>query len=172
MTTRLIVLTGASGSGKTTLAKAVEATGAVTVLYFDSLGVPVVEVMASYGPEHQPGGAWQRAMTFKWFECIADLLHEERPILFEGQMRPAFIAEALAACGTVHASVRLVDCSEEVRLHRLRHHRRQPELADDDMLGWARYLRLEAQEKGYSVLDTGAVPFQDTVEHLLQDLTG
>jgi predicted kinase len=60
----LVIMTGASGSGKTTIAKAIEVYHpSITVFRFDNIGVPSAEVMASFGTDHQPGGAWQRAMT-------------------------------------------------------------------------------------------------------------
>ena len=92
----LLIMTGASGSGKTVAAKAIEADRpSITVFHFDTIGVPSAEVMASFGTGHQPGGSWQRAMTLKCFERIATLVASGRAVLFEGQMRIAFIQEAL-----------------------------------------------------------------------------
>lgn len=94
----LVIMTGASGSGKTAIAKAIEETHpTIMVFRFDTIGVPLAEVMASYGRDHQPGGAWQRAMIFQWLERIASHLVAGNTVLFEGQMRIAFIREALAA---------------------------------------------------------------------------
>jgi predicted kinase len=88
----LVIMTGASGSGKTAIARTIEESHpAITVLRFDTIGVPSAEVMATFGGAHQPGGAWQRAMTFKWLEKIASILAEGKTVLFEGQMRIAFI---------------------------------------------------------------------------------
>ena len=53
--------------------------------------------MATFGNDHQPRVAWQRTMTFKWMERIEPLLAEGKTVLFEGQMRIAFIREALTA---------------------------------------------------------------------------
>jgi hypothetical protein len=65
----LVIMTGASGSGKTAIAKAIEVgQPSILVFRFDTIGVPSADVMASFGTAHQPGGAWQRAMTLKWFE--------------------------------------------------------------------------------------------------------
>ena len=68
----LVIMTGASGSGKTAIAEAVEmCKPSITVFRFDSVGIPSAEVMATFGEGHQPGGAWQRAMTSRWIERIA-----------------------------------------------------------------------------------------------------
>ena len=55
--------------------------------------VPPAEVMATFGEGHQPGGAWQRAMTLKWLDLIAPLVGEDKRVLFEGQMRIAAPAD-------------------------------------------------------------------------------
>ena len=94
----LVVMTGASVSGKTAIAEAIEASHrSIAVFRFDTIGVPSPEAMAAFGSGHQPGGAWQRAMTFKWIERIAPMVLAGKAVLFEGQMRIAFIHEALAA---------------------------------------------------------------------------
>src|SRR5208283_1780898 len=81
MTGSLVVLAGASGGGKTTIALAIERGHPDFLVFrFDVIGVPSPEVMASFGTGHQPGGAWQRAMTLQWFERIAPLLHAGRSI--------------------------------------------------------------------------------------------
>ena len=80
-----MVLTGASGSGKTTIALEVErGHPEYDVLRFDTIGVPSAKEMAFFGAGHQPGGAWQRAMTLQWFERIASLVGRGRTVLFEG----------------------------------------------------------------------------------------
>src|SRR6516164_9524850 len=94
----LVIMTGASGSGKTAIAEAIEADHpAISVFRFDTIGVPSAAVMATFGTGDQPGGAWQRAMTLQWLKRIAPLVAAGQTVLFEGQMRIAFIHEALAA---------------------------------------------------------------------------
>src|ERR1700733_15023387 len=111
VTRSIVILIGASGAGKTTLAQGVEkADFSGETLFFDSIGVPSAEVMASFGVGYQPGGAWQRAMTFHWMERIATIHATGRSILFEGQMRIAFVQEALEAEGIHDARIVLVDC--------------------------------------------------------------
>ena len=168
MTGPFVVLTGASGVGKTTIALEIENSHpAYLVFRADTIGVPSAEVMATYGPGHEPGGAWQRATTLRWMERIAPLLASGRPVLFEGQMRIAFIREALAEQKITHARVILVECDDATRCDRLTHHRLQPELANESMAGWSRYLHQEAIKSGYEILDTGTTAIAESVHRIV-----
>lgn len=153
-----VVLTGASGAGKTTIAHAVEnlALPNCEVHFFDSIGVPSVEQMCrEYGPWHEPGGAWQRAMTLYWVKRICPILKRGTSVLLEGQMRIAFIKEALAENQIRSAHIIFLDCDDTTRAERLHVHRAQPDLANPEMMNWARYLREEASAADITVLDTG-----------------
>lgn len=166
-----VVLTGASGVGKTTIALAIENSHPeYKVFRADTIGVPSAEVMAAYGTGHQPGGAWQRAMTLQWMERIAPILNSGRSILFEGQMRIAFIQEALATHHISHARVILVECDDETRDDRLTNLRLQPELANESMKGWSRFLHQEALESGIEILDTGTIPIAESVRRIVSYL--
>ena len=73
----LVIMTGASGSGKTAIAETIEANHpSITVFRFDTIGVPSAAVMATFATGYQPGGAWQRSMTFEWLERIAPMAAE------------------------------------------------------------------------------------------------
>jgi adenylate kinase family enzyme len=157
----LAILIGASGAGKTTLADAFAARHPdVDVLRFDSIGIPSPEVMIA---EYGSGEAWQRAMTLRWLRDIAGRLAEVRSILFEGQTRPAFLAEAAAAAGIADYRLILIDCDDATRIRRLGGERGQPELADARMLRWAAWLRAEAQREGHPILDTSAIDVDEAV---------
>jgi energy-coupling factor transporter ATP-binding protein EcfA2 len=94
-----VLLSGASGAGKTTIARSVENLRPPNceVHFFDSIGVPSVEQMhREFGHGHEPGGAWQRAMTLQWIGRIRTIWDRGISVLLEGQMRIAFIREALA----------------------------------------------------------------------------
>lgn len=169
----LVILTGASGSGKTAIAKNIEEKHpSIRVFCFDSIGVPSAEVMASFGNGHQPGGAWQRAMTYRWLERIAPLLARSTNVLFEGQMRIAFICEALTAFQIDDARILCVECDDDTRTRRLTSDRLQPELANESMMGWSRYLHREALEAGCEILDTSNLSLSESVSSVLSVFEG
>ncbi|CDM56899.1 MULTISPECIES: AAA family ATPase [Rhizobium] len=157
----LIVLTGASGSGKTAIAKAIAArfTGEIDVYYFDDIGVPSLGQMTA---DHGSPAGWQRAMTFKWLESLAEAQRSGRNQLLEGQMRLAFLEEAATVAGIPYLPL-LADCDDETRRHRLAVERRQPELADAEMMAWAAFLRREAAAKGCEILDTSRLSLDESV---------
>lgn len=164
----LVILTGASGAGKTTIAHEIKRTLEGTqCLFFDSIGVPSFEEMVA---KHGSREGWQRATTFAWLRKISAECDLSRPILFEGQARISFIREALEAYPVADASVILIDCSDEVRTSRLRHDRNQAELANEQMMDWAAYLRAEANNAGVSILDTSKQCLAESVEHVRMHL--
>jgi hypothetical protein len=168
---RLVILTGASGSGKTSIANAikVERPGLAEVLHFDSIGVPSPEAMVA---EWGSGEAWQRAMTLAWMARIAGISGQKPAVLFEGQMRVAFLREGLRAAGISDFNPMLVDCDDETRARRLGVDRNQPELANARMMNWAAFLRREAQEAGYEIFDTSRSPLESSVAHVCSRLMG
>jgi dephospho-CoA kinase len=161
----LIILTGASGSGKTAIAEAIENNwpGLADIFRFDSIGVPSLEAMTI---RHGSPEAWQRAMIRDWLARIAASRSANRPVLFEGQMRLAFVREGLLAAGIADARIVLVDCDDETRKRRLLTGRRQPELGDAAMMNWAAFLRREAQTHGCEALDTSEISLEASVEHI------
>lgn len=168
---RVVVLTGASASGKTTIATAVGMawTDSVAVYHFDAVGVPSPDAMtAGWGSSEE----WQRATTFAWLKRIASECDcQSRPALLEGQMRIAFIREALVAAGLTDARVVLVDCDDETRTRRLVHDRQQPEFCNDTMKNWAAYLRDEAYAANVEVIDTTRKSFAECVRSVVDRLS-
>lgn len=158
----LVVLTGASGSGKTTITREFSRRYPSTAqtCFFDSVGVPSPEEMIR---DYGSGEEWQRAKTVEWMADIAARL-STRSVLFEGQMRLAFVHEAAAAAGIFDYTVILVDCDDETRRRRLMEERRQANLASDEMINWARFLREEAQIRGDRILDTSCISLDQAVE--------
>ncbi|HEX4319879.1 MAG TPA: hypothetical protein VHZ52_03190 [Acidobacteriaceae bacterium] len=171
MNPKFVILTGASGSGKTAIAREIETNyPEITVFRFDTIGVPSAEIMATYGTGHQPGGAWQRAMTLKWLERIASVLKCGQRVLFEGQMRIAFVQEALDAQKITGARIICVECDDATRTARLTHDRLQPELANESMMGWSRCLHQETLAAGYEILDTTALSLAESTQYVLAAL--
>ena len=167
----LVVMTGASGSGKTAIAAAIKlALPSITVFRFDTIGVPSAEVMATFGAGHQPGGAWQRAMTLQWFERIAPIVAAGGAVVFEGQMRISFIREAFASFQIENAGILCVECDDPTRRRRLTQDRLQPELANESMFEWSRYLHQEAVGACCKILDTTWLSLEESVRAVLQVL--
>ncbi len=81
-------------------------------------------------------------------------------------MRLAFIQEALDVSEITAAHIVLVDCDDITRTKRLTDERRDPALANQRMMNWAAYLRAEAMQAGYQILDTGHSTLDECVEHL------
>ena len=69
-------------------------------------------------------------------------------------MRIAFVREALQTHGIEHTRIIWVECDDLARTARLTNDRLQPQLANESMMGWSRYLHQEAVEAGYEVFDT------------------
>ena len=165
----LVILIGASGSGKTTIARAIEHRHAdkVEVLHFDRIAVPSVEDMIA---EYGSGEGWQRAKTLDWMARLAQFAKSGRGLLFEGQTRFSFLEEGASAAGGLAYLPILVDCDDEKRSKRLPFERRQPELANEKMMNWARYLRSEAKRRGCEILDTSSLSLDEGVSYVMARL--
>lgn len=166
-----VVLIGASGSGKTTIARAIadRPGAAARVFHFDSIGVPPVEEMVR---RHGSGEAWQRAKTIDWMLKLAPEAKANAWLLFEGQTRFSFLADGAAAAGGLAYAPILVDCDDDTRSRRLELERQQPELANAEMMNWARYLRRQARLAGVPILDTSALTLAESVESVMERLEG
>ena len=166
---RFVILTGASGAGKTSIAQAIEDLGTEILVYQgDRIGLPSDDIMAGYphtDPE-EPGGPLQRGFARYWLGVIADDLRRGRSVLLDAGCRIAFLHEAIALHGISHAHIILVACADEVREVRLRE-RGHPELVNEQMCDWARYLREEAEKLKCEVLDTTSMTLEASTAHVL-----
>jgi RNase adaptor protein for sRNA GlmZ degradation len=161
----LIVLTGASGAGKTTIAKAFARRHPTLaqVQFFDSIPVPSLDEMtAQYGSPDE----WQRVKTIDWFYRLAVELRSNPNILFDGQTRSEFVRQGQKQAHIDDVRIVLVDCDDSTRRDRLTNDRHQPELANDRMMNWARFLRDEASREGETILDTSRLSVDEAVERL------
>jgi hypothetical protein len=161
----ILVVTGASGAGKTAAVRALESRSipAVRCFYFDSIGVPSVEVMER---DYGGGEAWQAAATAQWIARLGDLPNEVSVAVLDGQTRPSFVFAAATGAAVHSVHVVLFDCSSDVRAARLRSGRGQPELASTRMDTWAAYLRGQADALGLPVIDTTALTVAEAAEQL------
>jgi hypothetical protein len=122
--------------------------------------------------DHGSPEAWQRDKTIEWMARLAKVAQNGKPVLFEGQMRISFIAEAVAAADIDGYRLLLVDCDDATRARRLTVERGQPELADQNMMNWAAYLRREAVLNGCEIFDTSQLSLDQCVAHVLDHLRG
>lgn len=164
----IFFIIGASGSGKTTTLKAIERMQlpGFATLYFDSIGVPSLQEMTEDygGPEE-----WQKVKTAEWISQIRDQFLSSTNILFDGQTRPKFIEEACISENITSYKIILLDCSDEERKRRL-FVRGQKELADENMMNWARYLRTECEQRHCRIIDNTKLNEKETISQLLEYL--
>ena len=168
MPTPFVILTGASGAGKTTIAQVIEESHPEIAVYQgDRLGLPSYEILASYGHTDEPGGPTQRGFALHWIGVIAEKLKTGKPVLLETQCRIAFLQEALTAQGITNARIILMECSDASRKTRL-YRRGHPELANEQMSEWSRYLHREAEQFGHEIVDTTDVALEASTSNILR----
>ena len=158
----LVVLTGASGAGKTTIAEAFAATHSAIaeVCHFDRIHVPSIQRMTE---EYGSPDEWQRIATVNWLRELAQRLRRRSNILFEGQARVSFIREAATDAAIPDVQIILIDCEDAIRTERLNLNRHQPELANQRMMDWARFLREQARHQGVPILDRTDLAIEESV---------
>jgi len=165
----LLVVTGASGAGKTSTVRLLEQRRPDIIFrFFDSIGIPPsAEMTAEYGS----GEEWQRHKTLEWITRIKAGDLGRAPVIFDGQVRQAFVAEACTLAGVHDYRIVLFDCEHALREQRLIA-RGHPELANDQMANWARYLREQALGRRDPIIDTtcltleGAANAMETLVHV------
>lgn len=162
---RLIVLIGASGSGKTTLARRLEQRlpkGDVVFLYFDRIfGTRPFGAVIENTDEDS-----QRIATETWCKIIARDHGQARAVVLDGQTRWSFVQGGCSLAGLQPAELILVDCGDAERTRRLTE-RKQPELANQQMMDWAKWLRNDAGVRAFPVLDTTGQRLEDCEDALL-----
>jgi adenylate kinase family enzyme len=163
---RLIVLIGASGSGKTTLARRLEKKlpkDAAIFLYFDRIfGTKPFGVVVENSDEDS-----QRIATETWCKIIARDFGEAGAVILDGQTRWSFVQGGCFLAGLPAPELILIDCEDAERTRRLTE-RRQPELANQQMMDWAKWLRNDAAARRFPVLDTTNKGLGDCETRLLE----
>ena len=150
-TPALLAITGASGAGKSAVVDRLRTLiepRLLPTLAFDSLGVPPESEM-SLGWDDPRG--WQKAMTWHWVYTARHVYRTRPLVVLEGSFDPQY---AIAACHANRVPLRVVVLDIDPATCRDRLTRRgQPELATDEMVRWASYLRETAQQLGGLVVD-------------------
>lgn len=164
---KLFFLIGSSGAGKTTAAKSIEAMNLkdFVMYYSDSMPVPPLEeMMKEYGGQEE----WQRGSTNRWVKKIKEEYLNDKDVLFDTQSRPSFIDEACEKNGITNYEIILFDCSDEERKRRLVKERNQPELANEQMMNWAKYLRERCIGRNHKIVDNTDWEPKQTLGRLLK----
>ncbi len=87
-------------------------------------------------------------------------------MILDGQTRPIFIEEACIENEIIAYEAILFDCSDEERTKRLVA-RGHSELANAQMMHWARYLRQQSQKRSYQIIDSTELTCEETLSQLL-----
>jgi len=161
MRNKIYIFYGASATGKTTLVNYLSGlldNDAYEFYNFDSIGIPAVdEMIKEYGSPTE----WQKSKAREWIKKLV-CTDTDKTIIFEGQMNPNFIRQAFADLNYENYRIILLDCVEEELVRRLVEERRQPELANADMLNWRNYLRKDALEHSTIIIDTTNESIENT----------
>ncbi len=162
---KIFFVIGALGAGKTTTLKNLEKTNPEDFhyCYFDSVGVPSNEEMIK---KFGSGENWQKETTKYWVEKIINESLDTKSAILDGQISPSFIEEACKENSIDNYEVVLFDCSDEIRKQRLID-RGHAELANDQMINWAKYLRNESLSRKYKVINNTNLTKEGSKEMLL-----
>ena len=167
----ILVVTGASGVGKTSSVSALEARAhsGTACFYFDSIGVPTLEVIER---DFGTGERWQADATNRWITRLVANGDAATVNVLDGQTRPSFVRAALATAPHSRSQIVLLDCDSEVRRARLIS-RGHGDLATPQMDTWAAYLRGQADALGLPVIDTSRLStaeVADALQELIETL--
>lgn len=164
---KIYFLIGASGAGKSTILNASknQLENQFDILHFDNIGVPSFdEMQEQFGSIEE----WQRVKTIEWIEEIKKWYLNKRSVILDAQTRPSFIKEGCLKFG-VDFEIILFDCSDDERKKRLIH-RHHEELADQNMMNWAAFLRKECKSLRYKILDNTGMTVQKSVDNFVEFL--
>jgi len=109
-------------------------------------------------------------MTIEWVKRMRCELPNSN-VLLDGQTRPSFVAEACEINDVKSYKLILIHCSDDVRRARLLQ-RGQPELADDQMMEWARYLIRETSKAGGEIINNDDLSIAGTAAALVAIVRG
>ena len=149
---KIYFLIGASGAGKTTAAKVLENKRTDIYFYYpdQEQEIPSMEEMVK---QYGSTSTWQQIKTIERVKDVKEKNLHTKPVLIDTQSRFDFIKEACDKNGIENYQVILFDCQDSIRNQRL-HVRGQPELINEKMDGWAKFLREDCQKHGCAIVDT------------------
>ena len=103
-------------------------------------------------------------MTYAWIKKMLNEYQNKDVIIFESQVNFKFIKDGFVQNNFSNYEIILIDCNEEVMSKRLIQDRGQPELVNDSMKNWLRYLRNQAKEFGSIIIETTIMNKQEVVD--------
>lgn len=156
-------ITGCSGVGKSSIVKELQNQvddEQILFLHFDSIGVPSLEEMIrGYGSPSK----WQEQMTYNWLEIIVSKYLIYNQVLIEGQVNIDFILGAFKKFNVKNAKIILIHADDKTRHERLKLSRNQPELINEQMDSWAKFLFDQARKYNIRIINTSKGSLKDTV---------
>lgn len=162
-----VFITGASGAGKTFLTQKLDELlnkNDVQIFYFDTIGIPSVhDMIKNYGSCE----AWQEHATNLWISKLGSCLNKKIVIL-EGQFNPQFVINSCKQYGIQNYKIILIHAADKIRNKRLTELRNQPDLATQDMIDWANFLKTKTLEVGGIIIDTSNSDFQKNINEILK----
>lgn len=163
----IVFITWASWVWKTSLTKGLEqkllGDKRYSFYYFDNIWVPSVKEMEE---NFWGGEEWQKYATLQWIKKLIKIHSKDRVLVLEWQVNVDFIFNWFKKEDFTHFEVMLIDCSNKEILRRLNEERMQPELANEWMLSWQKFLRKQASEKTLEVIDSSQNNITETIEVL------
>ncbi len=154
---KIFFITGASGVGKTSLVNDLSnyyKDKNWLFWHFDSIGVPSVKKMIKdFGSVEN----WQKEVTYKWIGEMMNEYEGSEMIIFEGQVNLQFIIDGFRKHNFTDYKIILIDCREDIMMKRLAIDRNQPELINDDMKNWLKFLRKQANDFNTDIIDTSDI---------------
>jgi hypothetical protein len=163
---KITFITGCSGAGKSTIVGELQhqiKDEQIIFLHFDSIGVPIAEEMIrDYG---SPRG-WQEQTTYIWVSDIISKYSHYSHAIIEGQVNIDFILGAFKKFNVTSYNILLIHANDEVRHKRLRVDRFQPELVNEDMDNWARFLYNQARQYNTPIIYTSVDSLEKTIFNL------
>ena len=166
----ILFITGASGAGKTYLVEKMEKVishNRLGYFKFDTIGVPSFEEMIR---KFGSGEKWQENATQQWVKRFATDKTLPPVIIFEGQYNLDFAIDACKKFCVEEYRIVVATVPDKVMTERLISMRNQPELVNENMFNWSKFLRTQGEAKGSLILDTSAITTEEAINHLLEEL--